>query len=92
MKRLSMEEARIRISELEEENKKLREENERLRARNFGGRKKHNDAWMAAYNDFVIQFEDGKTISEIVSEGTISRRTAYRYLEYYKEMKGTNDG
>ena len=28
------------------------------------------------------------TIMEIVDEGRISRRTAYRYLSYYKEMTG----
>lgn len=87
MRRISMEEAQNRIVELEKENVRLREENEKLRARNLGGRKKHNNTWMASYNDFVIQFEKGKTITEIVSEGTISRRTAYRYLECYRKMK-----
>lgn len=83
----TLDEAFKRINELEKEVKKLKKENEELKNRNFGGRKKHDEAWMASYNDFISQYEEGKTIMEIVSEGVISRRTAYRYLEYYKEFK-----
>ena len=54
--------------------------------RNFGGRRKHDEAWMASYNDFIVKYESGMKISEIVAEGNISRRTAYRYLEYYREL------
>ncbi len=49
----TLEEALERIKELEEENKKLLSELEYYRNRNYGGRKKHNEAWMAAYNDFA---------------------------------------
>ncbi len=83
----TLEEAKKRIKELEEENRALRKENEELRNRNFGGRKKHDEAWMSSYNDFVAKYENGMTIVEIVSESEISRRTAYRYLAYYREMK-----
>lgn len=86
MKVNTLEEAIKRIKELEHEVSILREENERLKGRNFGGRKKHDETWMASYNDFVAKYEDGKTIVEIVGEGDISRRTAYRYLSYYREI------
>ena len=65
----------------------LKEENEKLRGRNFGGRKKHDEAWMASYNDFAIKLENGMTITEIVAESEISTRTAYRYLAYYRELQ-----
>ena len=87
MKIKTLEEALKRIKELEQEVAELRAENELLRNRNFGGRKKHDEAWMSAYNDFAVKYESGMTIMEIVDEGEISRRTAYRYLSYYKELK-----
>lgn len=94
MKIKSLDEALERIKELEIEIIKLKKENEELRNRNIGGRKKHDETWQASYNDFISQYESGKTIMEIVSKGEISRRTAYRYLEYYKEIqkgKGVSD-
>jgi len=84
----TLEGAQARIRELEEEVARLKAENEKLLARNFGGRKKHDDAWMASYNDFAAKLESGKTLKDIVAEGRISRRTAYRYLSYYKEQHG----
>lgn len=82
----TLEEAKMRINELEKENEELKAEIERLKARNLGGRKRHNEAWMASYQEFAIKYEDGMTIMEIVKEGQISRRTAYRYKAYYDEM------
>lgn len=76
----------MRINELEQENEELKAEIERLRARNLGGRKRHNEAWMASYQEFAIKYEAGMTIMEIVKEGQISRRTAYRYKAYYDKM------
>ena len=87
MKITTLKDALTRIEELEKEISELKAENEKLRNRNFGGRKKHDDAWMAAYNDFIIKYEDGMTLTEIVAEGNVSRRTAYRYLAYYKELQ-----
>ena len=81
-----LEEAMTHIDELEMENEELRAEIERLKARNLGGRKRHDAAWMASYQEFVIKYEAGMTIMEIVKEGQISRRTAYRYRAYYDEM------
>lgn len=87
MKIKTLEDALNRIKELEKEVAELKAENEILRNRNFGGRKKHDEAWMSSYNDFAVKYESGKSIMEIVEEGDISRRTAYRYLSYYKELK-----
>ncbi len=79
-------EAMIRIDELERENKELKAEIEHLKTRNVGGRKKHNESWKASYQEFAIKYEAGMTIMEIVEEGKISRRTAYRYKAYFDEM------
>lgn len=87
MKISTLDEALRRIKELEKEVAELQAENEKLRNRNFGGRKKHDEAWMSAYNDFILKYESGMTLMEIVAEGGVSRRTAYRYLEYYKELQ-----
>jgi hypothetical protein len=83
----TLEEALERIKELEEENKQLLLDLEYYRNRNYGGRKKHNKAWMDTYNDFAVKYEGGMAIMEIVAEGKISRRTAYRYKAYYDELK-----
>ena len=82
-----LEDALIRIAELEEENAKLKEELEYYKSKKFAGRQKHDEHWMRSYNDFVIQYEGGMTIMEIVAQGAISRRTAYRYKAYYDELK-----
>ena len=87
MKITTLEDALNRIKELETEVSELKAENEKLRNRNFGGRKKHDEAWMTAYNDFIFKYENGMTLMEIVAEGDVSRRTAYRYLAYYKELQ-----
>ncbi len=63
MKIKTLEEAMQRIKELEKEVEELKAENEKLRNRNFGGRKKHDDAWMASYNDFVAKYERGMTLT-----------------------------
>ena len=83
----TLEEALKRIRELETENEKLREEVAVLQSRKLGGRKEHDEAWMASYYDFAEKFESGMKIMEIVNEGAISWRTAYRYKAYYDELK-----
>lgn len=85
-----LEEALKRIEELEAENIQLKEKLETYKNRNYGGRKKHDEAWMKSYNDFVIKYESGMTLMEIVSESEISRRTAYRYKAYYDEINQNN--
>ena len=86
----TLEEALKYISELEAENRALRVELDHFRSRKPSGRKKHDEAWMASYNDFAMKYEDGMSIMEIVSLGEISRRTAYRYKAYYDAMKKTS--
>ena len=82
----TLEEALKYISELEAENKVLREELEHFRSRKPSGRKKHDEPWMASYNDFAVKYEGGMSIMEIVNQGEISRRTAYRYKAYYDAL------
>ena len=83
----TLEDALIYISELEAENKSLREELEQYKKIKPAGRKKHDETWMASYNEFVIKYESGMSIMEIVNQGEISRRTAYRYKAYYDELR-----
>lgn len=83
----TLEEALNYISELEAENKALREELEHFRSMKPAGRKKHDESWMASYNNFAEKYEGGMSIMEIVNQGEISRRTAYRYKAYYDELK-----
>ena len=82
----TLEEAMSYISELEAENRALREELEQFHSRKRSGRKKHDETWMVSYNDFIVKFESGMSIMEIVNQGEISRRTAYRYKAYYDEI------
>ena len=82
----TLEEALSLIAELEAENKALREELEYYKSRKPSGRKKHDETWMASYNDFAAKYEGGMSIMEIVNQGAISRRTAYRYKAYYDEL------
>lgn len=83
----TLEEALNYISELEAENKALRAELEHFRSRKPSGRKKHDESWLASYNNFAVKYEGGMSIMEIVNQSDISRRTAYRYKAYYDEMK-----
>lgn len=85
----TLEEALNYITKLEAENKALREELEHFRSQKRSGRKKHDEAWMASYRNFAMKYENGMSIMEIVNQGEISRRTAYRYKAYYDAlMKG----
>jgi len=83
----TLEEALNLIAELKAENKALREELEYYKSRKPSGRKKHDETWMASYNDFAVKYESGMSIMEIVNQGAISRRTAYRYKAYYDMLK-----
>ncbi len=85
MAKMTLEEALKRIDELEKENAELKE---KLASVKPGGRRPHDEKWMAKYSDFVVDYEAGKSIAEIVAIGDISRRTAYRYKEYYDTLNG----
>ena len=84
---LTLEEAMKKIEKLEKENAYLREELEAARNRKMSGRKKHNEKWMKAYNDFVTCFENGMSIVEIAKRQNVSVRTIYRYKEYYDKLQ-----
>lgn len=88
---MTFDEALKRIAELEKENKELKDILEVYKSKKFAGRQKHDAHWMKSYNDFVTLYEDGLTIMEIVDQGAISRRTAYRYKAYYDELKKMNE-
>ena len=83
---MNLEEALKRVVELEKEVEMLKHEIEELKNKPQAGRRKHNDNWTASYNDFIYEYENGHSVVEIVKTGKVSRRTAYRYLEYYKSI------
>lgn len=88
MKKIKTLEAALkRIEELEEENAKLKEDLEYFKKRKASGRQKHNAKWMAIYNDFVMCYEKGMSISEIAENNNISERSVYRYKAYYEGLK-----
>lgn len=83
---MTLKEALARIEELERENEELREQLKEYQGRKFSGRKKHDEKWQESYHDFVIMYEGGSTIMEIVNKSDFSRRTAYRYKAYYDAL------
>lgn len=90
---IRIEELEKKQQELDKERKDLKQENQELRKkleyyenRRSGGRHKHDEKWQASYQDFVLNYESGMSIMEIVNLGEISRRTAYRYKAYYERM------
>ncbi len=86
----TMEQALERISKLELEVELLKDIIHNLEERKPVGRRKHDDKWTEKYNNFVAAYESGKSVNEIVQDGEISRRTAYRYKAYYDELMKNN--
>ncbi len=84
---MTLEEAVMRIEELEKENAELRKEVEYYKNRKTSGRRRHNAKWMAIYNDFVTCYEEGMKMVEIAKRNNISERSIYRYKAYYDRMK-----
>ena len=85
---MDLNEALQRIKALEQENTKLRAELEKMKKYKQLGRKRHDQTFMKTYTSFVQKYEGGLSVPEIANEGEISLRTAYRYLAYYRELKG----
>ena len=83
----TLEEALRRIEKLEKENAYLRDELEAAKNRKMSGRKKHDEKWMNAYNDFVACYEGGMSISAIAKKQCVSSRTIYRFREYYAKQQ-----
>ena len=80
-------EALVRIEKLEKENARLKEELEYFKKRKASGRQKHNAKWMAIYNDFVANYEQGVPVTVIAERNGISERSVYRYKAYYEELR-----
>lgn len=74
----TLDEALLRIEELEIENATLKERLSKYEGKKPAGRKVHGDTWTESYNDFVAKYEDGMSITAIIENSDISRRTAYR--------------
>lgn len=89
--RITLKTALERIRYLEKENAELREELEYFKKRKASGRQKHNAKWMKIYNDFVVCYENGMSILEIAERNNISKRTVYRYKEYYDLLSGQKE-
>ena len=83
----TLDDAFIRIAELERENEALREELAYYKNRKMSGRQKHNAKWMAIYNDFVAGYESGMAMVDIAKRNHVSERTIYRYKAYYDKVK-----
>ena len=83
----TLDQAFIRIAELERENEELREELAYYKNRKMSGRQKHNVKWQAIYKDFVEGYEEGMTMVDIAKRNHVSERTIYRYKAYYDKVK-----
>ena len=51
------------------------------------GRPKHDARWQESYELFVKLYEGGDKVPVIVEKTGFSRRTVYRYKEYYDSLK-----
>ena len=83
----TLDDAFIRIAELERENEALLEELAYYKNRKMSGRRKHNAKWQAIYKDFVEGYEDGMAMVDIAKRNHVSERTIYRYKAYYDKVK-----
>lgn len=84
---MTLEQALVRIRKLEEENRQLKEKLEKYEKRNRGGRHPHDEKWQQSYRKFVDLYTKGMSVVDIVNQGEISRRTAYRYKAYYDKFE-----
>lgn len=92
MQYTTLKDALKRIEELENEVSSLKEELETYKNLKPAGRKKHGDSWQATYSIFVDLYEAGTPIPLIVEKSGCSRRTVYRYKEYYDKLSKENNG
>ena len=83
----NLEDALKRISELESEITELKAKLEHYESRDPGGRRKHDKKWQASYNQFVDLYVAGESMAHIIEISDFSRRTAYRYKEYYDKIQ-----
>ena len=82
------------LKEIERLNRIIAEKDreiERLREQKKAGRKKNNAQWQESYNRFVELYENGMSMVEIIDSSECSRRTLYRYKDYYEDLKKGKD-
>lgn len=84
---MTLEEALLEIERLNKVIEYKNEEIEALKKKKNAGRKKNNEQWQKSYNAFVELYEQGLPMVEIVNMSECSRRTCYRYKEYYDRLK-----
>lgn len=84
---MTLQEAEIRIKELESEVSQLKEELAKYEGKKLAGRQAHDSKWQESFDFWVQLHENGKTQIEISNEMEISRRTYYRYKAYYESLK-----
>ena len=84
---MTLEEALLEIERLNKVIEYKNEEIEALKKKKNAGRKKNNEQWQKSYNAFVVLYEQGLPMAEIVNQSECSRRTGYRYKEYYDKLK-----
>lgn len=75
-----------KISELESKIEILEARIQELEKITPAGRKVHDDKWKACYDVFVKHYEAGESIPLIIETTPFSRRTVYRYKEYYDRI------
>lgn len=92
MTKYTLDQALARIDELEKECAELKAKLEVFEKREPVGRRKHDAKWHESYDYFVDLYSNGLTIAEIVEKSDFSRRTAYRYKEYYDRMNSNKQG
>ena len=80
---MNLEQALIRIEELEGEIATLKAELKKYENKSLGGRKKHDDKWQNNYDQWLRLYEGGSSTIEIMETTGMSRRTFYRYKAYY---------
>lgn len=83
---MTLEEALKEIERLEKIIQEKDQEIESLRKKKNAGRKKNNAQWQASYDSFVSLYEAGLAMGEIIERSECSRRTCYRYKEYYDRL------
>lgn len=97
-KNMTLEEALLRIGELEQQVASLKDElcqvtelYHQVKERRFNergaGRKKNDAKWQARFQEFVHLFEDHMSEAEIESVMNISRSTFYRFKKHYMDGK-----
>ncbi len=83
---MNLEEALKEIERLNQIIAERDKEIEELRNKKNAGRKPQNEKWQESYNAFVDLYEQGMSMVEIIEKTEYSRRTCYRYKQYYDNL------